>query len=212
METESKNVAAIIIDIVGSRTMENRAVAQDGITEAFQRSLKSIDPIMPVAATVGDEFQGLFASVNDALVVTARASLLLPEGVDVRCGIGEGEATTITTSDGMRLQDGTAWWNAREAIEEAHRRQDTGHRSARTWYVGQGPASYINSHLIIRDHIIFRMRNRERRLAAALLLGATQVEMADTEKISQSAVSQTLHRSGAIALRDSLKVIFDEEE
>ena len=47
------------------------------------------------------------------------------------------------------------------------------------------------------------MKARERRLCAALLAGATQQEAARDESISQAAVSQALHRSGAMALLDA---------
>lgn len=41
---------------------------------------------------------------------------------------------------------------------------------------------------------------RARRVLRGLLMNSTQSEFANAEKITQSAVSQTLHNSGAIAL------------
>ena len=41
-----------------------------------------------------------------------------------------------------------------------------------------------------------RLRSRERRLATALLTGRTQAEAATAERITQSAVSQAVSRSG----------------
>ena len=58
----------------------------------------------------------------------------------------------------------------------------------------------LNAHLLLRDHLIDTMSPRARRLAAGTLSGATQSELAARERISQSAVSQNLRRSGAAAL------------
>jgi DNA-binding CsgD family transcriptional regulator len=55
--------------------------------------------------------------------------------------------------------------------------------------------------------VVHRMKARERRLAAGLLQGRTQAELASQEGISQSAVSQSLQRSGASALRAGLDAL-----
>ena len=47
------------------------------------------------------------------------------------------------------------------------------------------------------------MGERAQRLLLGWLLGRTQTELAEQEGISQSAVSQSLGRSGAYALRDA---------
>ena len=49
---------------------------------------------------------------------------------------------------------------------------------------------------LLRDHVLGRLKARERRIAAALLGGATQAEAARAERITQSAVSQAVARSG----------------
>ena len=61
--------------------------------------------------------------------------------------------------------------------------------------------------LQLRDHVVGRMKARERRLAAGLALGYTQSRLARQEGISQSAVSQSLRRSGATALLRPLPTI-----
>jgi DNA-binding CsgD family transcriptional regulator len=52
----------------------------------------------------------------------------------------------------------------------------------------------------LRDHLISAMKPRERRVAAASLLGDAQADIAEAEGITQSAVSQSLRRSGGAAL------------
>ena len=68
-------------------------------------------------------------------------------------------------------------------------------------------ALVIDALLLQRDHTIARMKARERRLAAGWLEGRTQKDLATEERIAQSAVSQTLHRSGAIALAAGIQLI-----
>lgn len=195
-------VAAVIVDIVRSRELADRAAAQAAVTGAFSRAERDVSVVRPLAATVGDEFQGVYASVADAIRVTALAALVLPEDLEVRAGIGLGEVVEV---DGD-ISDGSAWWRAREAIEEAHRREDAGESSVRSWCVGgagddDGMTAAV---LLLRDHVLSRMKARERRIAAALLEGDTQSAIAARESISQAAVSQAAHRSGAVALRGAL--------
>ncbi|WP_082097368.1 SatD family protein [Demequina silvatica] len=197
-------VAAVIVDIVRSRALADRAGAQEAVLDAFARAERSADVVRPLGATVGDEFQGIYASLADAIRVTTVAALVLPDEVEVRAGIGLGEVVAVEGD----ISDGSAWWRAREAIEEAHRREDAG-GEVRAWCVGGSGdhGGMASSTLLLRDHVLGRMKARERRIAAALLEGERQSEIAARESISQAAVSQAAHRSGAIALRDALVVM-----
>ncbi|WP_431220852.1 SatD family protein [Leifsonia xyli] len=194
---------ALIADIVGSRNLASRSDAQDAMRAVFARADRRFAPQQPLWATVGDEFQARYADLGAALGATALVRLALPEGLDCRFGLGLGEATEIEErGDGTSIQDGSAWWRAREAIVTAHRLQDRGRPSVRTWFVAEDATltAAVDALLLQRDHTISRMKARERRLGAGLLEQRTQKELAQEERIAQSAVSQTLHRSGAIAL------------
>ncbi len=195
---------AVIVDIVGSRRAPDRRQAQAAVEETFEATRRN--PEGPrLYATVGDEFQIAYASLADALVSTLMARLALPEHVDFRVGLGEGEIRDVTTrSDGVPIQDGSAWWAAREAIDEAHRREDRGSPYLRSWFVDADGVDertrLITSHLILRDQLVTRMPPRARRLTAGVLSGTGQEELARSEGISQPAVSQSLHRYGGAAL------------
>lgn len=203
-------VLALIVDIVGSRELDDRERAQSSIMHAFHRADEVFPADTPLWATVGDEFQALYADIGAALGATALARLVLPDGVDCRFGLGHGEVRDITVADGGRpIQDGSAWWSAREAIETARRHESHGHPYLRTWFSSgaDDPAhqvAAINAVLLQRDQAISRMKARERRLAAALLAGRPQHDIAREEGISQPAVSQNLQRSGATALAAGL--------
>ncbi len=198
-------VAAVIVDIVRSRDLKDRTAAQSQVRDAFARAERDLDVVRPLGATVGDEFQGVYRSVADAVRVTTVAALLLPDEVQVRAGIGFGEVVEVAGD----ISDGSAWWRAREAIDEAHRREDAGQASVRGWCVGppEEDGRMTTAILLLRDHVLGRMKARERRIAAAVLEGVPQARIATAESISQGAVSQAAHRSGAIALREALELL-----
>lgn len=207
-----QDAVGIIADIVGSRTLTDRAEAQYAILRAFDQAQYDVPALHPVWATVGDEFQAVTTTWQQALRLTLRVHALLPKGLRLRFGIGAGQITTIQQGAAGPIQDGTAWLNARQAIEQIE--GDQQHRDELlTGFHSATPQlnTLVASHLVLRDHIVGRMKLRERRVFAAVLTGATQQEAARAEKISQAAVSQILHRSGAMALLDADTAFADAE-
>lgn len=199
---------AVIADIVGSRRLADRSSAQ----AEFERAIAAAEAALPVAveplrATAGDEFQGRYASTDAALAAVLLIQLGLAAGHQLRFGIGIGEVGTVASADAA-LQDGPGWWAAREAIEAVHARQQRAVPSSRSGIVlGEGQdesmrplVELAQSYLLARDELVARMSDRERRLALGRCLGRTQTELAEAEGITQSAVSQALHGSGAPAL------------
>lgn len=199
----AESIVALIVDIVGSRQVEDRVGAQRSVREAFEQAHNARPMRRALWPTVGDEFQAIFSNLGDALLATAFVRLALPEGVDCRFGLGRGETADIDEKESGTIQDGSAWWNAREAIEETHRREHGSEPYLRSWFVSDNAeeaGALINAYLLLRDEKISSMRARERRLTAGILLGRSQSELARQEKITQSAVSQSLRRSGGAAL------------
>ncbi|MER3389823.1 MAG: SatD family protein [Microcella sp.] len=195
---------ALLVDIVDSRALHDRALAQSAILEAFHGAARGIPVEVPLWATVGDEFQAVFATVADAVRATALVRLALPVEIDCRFGLGEGEMREVGEGNRGPIYDGSAWWRAREALDRVERDQERTAPYARTWLIGEQSdaerVGALTAHLLLRDHLIGTMSPRARRLAAGTLSGATQSELAARERISQSAVSQNLRRSGAAAL------------
>lgn len=199
-----KYAVGVIADIVGSREMPDRPAAQRAITQVFDKVEAAVPAQRAAWATVGDEFQLITATWQDAIRITLRMHTLLPDDTQLRFGIGAGEINTIEEGQTGPIQDGSAWLHARAAIEAVEQRQQ--HRAD----VFSGFqcddvefAVAVNAQLTLADHIVARMKARERRLCGALLLGSTQQEAAREENISQAAVSQTLHRSGAMAVLEA---------
>ena len=216
---------AVIADIVGSRTLTNRADAQRIFEAALERASEGLALLQAPYPTVGDEFQAVAYTLEDALLLTLRAQLLLPPQLQLRFGIGAGRIEEFASgvhrqapargrgADSAALQDGSAWWAARAAINRAHDVQDASNPFIRTWFMAHASVesdfsshcqTCINAMLSLRDHSILKLSARHRRITASLLLGKTQVEIARAEKLSQQAISDFARGTGAGLIQSSL--------
>jgi hypothetical protein len=192
------NASHVIGDVVGSREVSDRPRLHGLLTEAIEESnaLHGGD----LRITVGDEYQGSFATLGSALRAVAWLRVrLLPE-VDVRHGVGTGEVRVLDPVAGV--QDGPGWWAARSAIDvaaAAGARPRT--RAVRTSYVASEPgredlAAAVNAALAGRDQIVSGLDGRSLSVLRAMLAGSTQREVAEAEGISASAVSQRVRADG----------------
>ena len=198
-----RNVAAVILDVVGSRDLDDRASAQRAIVDAFARADDTVAPVRAAWATFADEFQVIYRTLDDACAATGIVRLALGGDLDVRFGIGVGESREVGPGATGPVLDGDAWWRARAAIDEAERR---GARSGtRTWAEGGG-SEQANIGLLLRDHLISAMRPRDQRITLQLIDGRTQSDIAASEGITQAAVSQSARKSGANAVAQSYEV------
>ena len=216
---------AVIADIVGSRTLTNRADAQRIFEAALERASEGLALLQAPYPTVGDEFQAVAYTLEDALLLTLRAQLLLPPQLQLRFGIGAGRIEEFASgvhrqapargrgAESAALQDGSAWWAARAAINRAHDVQDSSNPFIRTWFMAHASVesefsshcqTCINAMLSLRDHSILKLSARHRRITASLLLGKTQVEIARVEKLSQQAISDFARGTGAGLIQSSL--------
>ena len=215
---------AVIADIVGSRKLEDRSAAQ----RTFDRVVLQVEQDLPLAvepltATVGDELQARYASLEAALASVLLVQLALPAGHELRFGIGVGAIREIERGSAgpgaLRLQDGPAWWAARTAIESVQARQRRAVPSSRVCIVGapeedehmHATIALANAYLLARDELVMRMSPRERRLVYGRFLGRTQDDLAGAEGISQSAVSQALASAGAAAVILGLEALLKTE-
>ena len=216
---------AVIADIVGSRTLTDRADAQRIFEAVLERAGEGLALLQAPYPTVGDEFQAVAYTLEDALLLTLRAQLLLPPQLQLRFGIGAGRIEEFASgvnrqapargrgAESAALQDGSAWWAARAAINRAHDVQDASNPFIRTWFMVHASVesefsshcqTCINAMLSLRDHSILKLSARHRRITASLLLGKTQVEIARVEKLSQQAISDFARGTGAGLIQSSL--------
>jgi hypothetical protein len=195
---------AVIGDLVGSRQQSSRAAAQESLLSALAIVNDLVPASQPLEPTIGDELQGVYAELHDALYATVLVRLALPESMDCRFGIGVGDLEIVGRSNYGLTQDGQAWWLARDAIDtaKAKGRQLPGLRTWLTRERSEG-GDIVNSYLLVRDELVSDFDGRQRRIALAELRGKSLSQIADDEGISTSAVSQR-HRAGIGALLESI--------
>lgn len=186
--------ATLIGDVIGSR----RAADRRGLHRALHRALADVaDGALDAPAfTVGDEFQGSYATTGAALDAALRVRLAVAPDIDVRFGIGWGAVTILDATAG--IQDGPGWWAAREAIEwVASAQRQSGLALVRTAFRSARPdVDAVNAALMCRDHLVGSLDDRSLRILKGLLTERTKKDIAAAEHISASAVSQRAGRDG----------------
>ena len=197
----------MIADLVRSREQADRVSAQARVVAALDVVNGEVDAVQPLAPTVGDEYQGLYATVEAGIRATLLLRLVLDAGLDLRFGIGVGQYRTVSGEVADVIQDGSAWWSARAAIVEGKKRERRTTPGLRTWYVvapehdGTVPQQAMtNAYLLGRDQLVSAMDDTFRKRLLGLMRGQTQQTLARAEGVSQSAISQSMHRSGAFAV------------
>jgi DNA-binding transcriptional LysR family regulator len=197
-------VATLIGDLVRSRRAEHRARLHERLARAIREVNDGTAVVAPLQITVGDEFQGSFVHLGDAVRTTLRLRLAMLPEVDVRHGLGWGEVTVL--QERPRVEDGPAWWVARDAIhavQAAEGRAATRYRRTafRSAPGTAGPCeAAVEAALLLRDQQVGALSTRSLSVLRGLLAGRTQREIADELGISPSAVSQRVRADGLAAL------------
>ncbi len=204
----SAPVATLIGDVVASRTVFDRAGLHARLSRLLDRANAELGPLSALRVTVGDEYQGTFAAVGEALHAALWLRLQFQEVADLRHGVGWGSVTVF--EEDPRVEDGPGWWAARAAIDAV--RIDAERpvlRFVRTAYhravdaPGPEPAA-INAALLCRDQMVgslaIRGGGRSMRLLVGMLEGRNQNDLAQEEDISPSAVSQRVRNDGLGAI------------
>src|SRR5690242_9079008 len=117
MAPEVRPLATVIGDVVASRAAVSRPALHQRVVTLLEEvnGLRDGAPVVPLRITVGDEFQGCFAELGDAIRAVRILRLSGLPDVDLRFGLGWGHATVL--QEEPRVEDGPGWWAAREAIE-----------------------------------------------------------------------------------------------
>ena len=187
--------STLIGDVVGSRRVADRSAAH----RELNRVLADVaaDAIDPPAFTVGDEFQGSYPTVGNAIDAALSLRLAVAPGIDIRFGIGWGAVMVLDERAG--IQDGPGWWAAREAIDwTASAQRRPGLALVRTSFGAndRDDVDAVNAALVCRDHLIGSLDDRSLRILRGLLSNHSKKDIAAAENISASAVSQRAGRDG----------------
>ncbi|MEO7351669.1 MAG: SatD family protein [Marmoricola sp.] len=196
-------VATLIGDVVGSRSSPDRVALHAALVDLLDEANLTLRPVVPLRITVGDEFQGCFAHVGEALHATLWLRLHLEPRAGLRHGVGWGSVAVL--AENPRVEDGPGWWSAREAIESVkHEAGRAASRHLRTAYrraaEEPGPDAPdpdpVNAALMCQDQMVGSLTERSLRLLRGTFVGMTQAELAEEENISASAVSQRVRNDG----------------
>lgn len=194
----------MIGDVVRSRTAPDRSVLHERLSTALASVNTMLSPATPLRITVGDEFQGTFLRLGDAVRATLRLRLALLPDADLRHGLGWGEVSVL--EELPRVEDGPGWWAARDAIEAVHLAEARpATRFRRTAYRRAGDAggpdpATLEAVLVLRDRSVGVLDDRSLTVLRGLLDGRTQRDVAAGLGITASAVSQRVRNDGLDAL------------
>lgn len=224
---DEKWLAVVLGDVVDSREHESRTAVQRDVESALEKINRLVPAVQPLEPTIGDEFQGAYRTLSDAIRASLLVRLQLLPSIDTRYGIGTGAVTVFDALRSPISQDGPAWWAARDAIKRIHwQQQRSGHeRAARTWYTAStvgvdtktarnrwNQERFVNALLVCRDALVPREDERGVSLLQGWLTGSTQADLAARLGVTQPAVSQRLGRMGAFALRDAQELLNEVDE
>ncbi|MDO5678095.1 MAG: SatD family protein [Propionibacteriaceae bacterium] len=200
----TSNVAALLLDVVGSRG-ESRAQRHETLLAAVGEVNRTVEALDSLRFTVGDELQGIYPDAPTALRAAYALRLAVAPAVDLRVGIGLGEVAVIDAERG--IQDGSAWWHAREAIDAVRKRaEDSGYRGTRTAIVGaEDPLLVATVGLI--DAQLARLREGAVGTLRGLMDGLTNAETAQLEGITESANSQRVTNNDLRPLADAIRAV-----
>ena len=201
--TGRQNWAAVIGDVVGSRQATSRSRLQQRLDKALAVVNAAMATVQPLTPTLGDEFQGMFGRIEDAIEASFRLRVELVGKVDVRIGIGWG---TLRTQDEGRTpfgQDGPCWWRARDALEELARTERSNQEptSLRTvCRTGNAQEQLYNAILVLRDQTLSGIDEADATILKLVMSGASQQEAAARLGINKSSVSRRMQSHGLAAL------------
>ncbi len=181
-------VAAVIGDVVGSRQVPDRAALQTGLGNLLDGVGRS--GATHLGMTIGDEFQGRFASLSDAVSASLDLHLGSAGLARLRIGIGWGDLAIDSGHETQFGQDGPAWWRARDAIERLEEMSGPARTlmaTATKW------DDMLNQYLTLRDNLLDDLDETDAAIARGILAGRTQRDMAGELRLHESSVSRRVN-------------------
>jgi len=209
-ETEvGENYAVLIGDIVSSRTFKNQGALLDLVSVELEWVNERTSPIQPLDMTIGDEFQGVYSDLGQALDAALFVQLRLLGKVELRIGCGWGEISRFDPQSAPMAQSGSAWWVAREALAAVvelgskklwPRTLRTRFRRASETGDPNPIEPLVNSFLLCRDDLLASLDAKDGRIALGLFFDERQEDLANELDISQPAVAKRLTEKGLSTL------------
>ncbi len=226
--------AAVLVDIVDSRTHENRERLQAQVAAAAAAVNERIGSLDPLTTTVGDELQATYGDVLTAIRAAAELRLELTGVAEIRAGIGWGDIVMHDPDRTPFGQDGPAWWSARTALDRVASSTPRSGYDARLGLElaiplappvtegGRRPTAgplpparpfavdldaLLQSHLALLDRALATIDETEARIVLGDLADRSTRELAAELDLTASAVSQRRGRNHLRELVAALRVI-----
>ena len=198
---------ALLGDVVGSRD-SRRTVVHEAILAAITATNAAVTALDPLRVTVGDELQGVYATLGDAISATMLLRDELLGTAELRVGLGGGEVQVVDAGRG--IQDGSAWWNARDAIVMAKSlARRPGHHAIRTALIDHRTVAnpLVDPLLRLVDTHLADLKEGSRRTWRDFRGGLSNRDAAAHEQISPSAISQRINNTGLRPLKEVVDVL-----
>lgn len=207
-EVKGDNVITLLGDLVRSRAAVDRRAMHEKVLASLDGVNRMIVARSPLRVTVGDEFQGVYGRLGEALTAAFMLRLDLAPDIDVRFGIARGSVEDLDVEHG--IQDGSAWWAAREAIERTEAKAGrSATRTARTGYLAPGdePGAVlpVQATLDCLDYMVASLSGTSLTILEGLMSGRSQQDLAQELGVSPSAVSQRVHRDGIGVILEAVR-------
>lgn len=217
-EAAERERVALLGDLVASRDTSDRVGLHARVRDALEAANAVTAPLDPLRVTVGDEFQGVFATLGAALGAAYRVRLALVGVTDVRFGVGRGEVVVVDAE--RNIQDGAAWWAARAAIDEVEGRARGARAGLRTGIapvagepgrdadvspaLSAAVTAAVSAAVTAVDGLLAGLDPASARILALLVDGHPQSMAAAELGITASAVSQRVARGQLAVAADAI--------
>lgn len=202
---------------MSSRRSTDRSGLHARLSDALAAVNSTLAPTTPLRITVGDEYQGTFATLEAAVRAAWWLRVQLLPVCDLRQGLGHGEVRVL--QEQPRVEDGPGWWSARDAVHAVELAQERpGSAWRRTAFrtstpdAGSDPgpvAHWVEAVLVLGDSAVGGLSDRSLSVLRGLLEERTQREIAAELGISPSAVSQRVRADGLGALLAAVDLMKD---
>jgi hypothetical protein len=194
----------VLGDVIGSRKIADQAATLEQVWAELKWVNGHLPTSFPLKPSIGDEFQGAYTELGDALLATTLIALRLKGALEIRFGIGWGLVEIVNPDQAPVGQSGYGWWNAREAIEIVATIQSGAQgwpAAMRSRFVGNNSIDgVVNAFLLCRDQVLATMDKKDARVTLALFLNEPQAQVADELKLAQPTISNRQRRRGASTL------------
>lgn len=196
----------MLVDIVGSRDGD-RTTSHAAVLDAVEETNANVAQLDALRVTIGDELQGVYATLGEAFAASYLLRNLLVDTVDVRFGFGGGTVRVVDAGRG--IQDGSAWSLAREAIDSVEEQsREPGFAGLRTAVRDQrdvaSPLAEALSQLV--DAQLSRL-GAARSSLTTLLEGLSNKDAAERLGISPSANSQRVVNNDLRTLASAIRAL-----